>query len=154
MYRSLNTKRRKSKNLTKHWPCAAKSKLRDPQIKPKLKIASENFLSKSFSIPMAFITSKNVAKTFPDPPETRPGTSLRLPKRLQDAPRTLQDDSSWPQDASKTLQDAPKTRPRRNSEAKTLPRHCQDPPQSRFLEVWGGFWTRFPIPSSDHFRKM
>ena len=130
MYRSLSTKRRKSKNLTKHWPCAAKSRLRDPQIKPKLKISCKNFLSKSFSIPMAFITSKNVAKTFPDPPETRPRTSLRLPKRSQDASRTLQDDSSWPQDASKTLQDAPKTHPRLAKTAQDAPRLPKDAPKA------------------------
>ena len=153
MYRSLSTKRRKSKNLTKHWPCAVKSMLRDSQIKPKLKIFSKNFLPKSFSIPMAFITSKKIAKTFPEPPETRPRTSLRLPKCSQDASRTLQDDSSWPQDTSKILQDAVRTRTRHNSEAKSLPRHCQDPPQpdfGRFGEAFGNV----SIPSSDHFLKM
>ena len=98
--------------------------------KPKLKIFSKKFLPKSFSIPMAFVTSKNVAKTFPDPPETRPGTSLRLPKRSQDASRTLQDDSSWPQDASKTLQDAPKTHPRLAKTAQDAPRLPKDAPKA------------------------
>ena len=46
-----------------------------------------------------------------EPPKTMPGPALRLPKRLQDVPRTLQDDSSWPQDALETHRDVPKTRP-------------------------------------------
>ena len=82
-----------------------------------------------------------------------PGTSLGLPKRLQDASRTLQDNSSWPQDASSTLQDAPKTHPRRNSEAKTLPRHRQDPPELDFWRFWGAFGHVFLYPALTTFRK-
>ena len=82
-----------------------------------------------------------------------PGTSLGLPKRLQDASRTLQDNSSWPQDASRTLQDAPKTHPRRNSEAKTLPRHRQDPPELDFWRFWGAFGHVFLYPALTTFRK-
>ena len=82
-----------------------------------------------------------------------PGPSLRLPKCLQNASRTLQDDSSWPQDASRTLQNPPKMRPRSNSEAKTLPTHCQDPPELGFWRFWEAFGNVFLFPALTTFRK-
>ena len=71
-------------------------------------------------------THKNYPKTSPDPLKTRPRTSLRLLERPQDAPRTFQDDSSWPQDASKTLQDTP----RRMQDAIQTPQGLPETPQA------------------------
>ena len=87
-------------------------------------------------------------------PARQQAIHLKYFRSSQFGSATLQDDSSWPREASKTLQDAPKTRPRRNSEAKTLPRQCQDPPQLDFRRFGGPLLIKIikiSLPNSNWF---